>query len=120
MIGVGGSVKAGHSLGGGKQNDASGHFSSTIVLAVITISILTLLCLLFFDPLIKIINTNQELSQFVREYLRTILWFYPVLMINIVFSIFMRTQGNPGLSLLFGVGGKHAEYYFGLPYGHLD
>jgi putative MATE family efflux protein len=106
MIGVGGSVKAGHSLGADKQNDASRHFSLTIVLAVIILLILTLLCFLFFDPLLKMINTNQELSQFVGEYLRTILWFYPVMMINIVFSIFMRAQGNPGLSLLFGVGGS--------------
>lgn len=106
MIGVGGSVKAGHSLGAGKQDQANNHFSSTIVLAVIIISSLTLLCFLLFDPLSRIINSNQELSPFVKDYLGTILWFYPALMVNIVFSIFMRAQGNPALSLFFGVVGS--------------
>lgn len=106
MIGVGGAVKAGHALGAGNQNQANRHFSSTIVLAVIIITALTLLCFLFFDPLLEKINTNRELSQFVELYLGTILWFYPAMMVNIVFSIFMRAQGKPGLSLFFGVVGS--------------
>ena len=106
MIGVGGSVKAGHSLGSGRQDQASRHFSLAIALSIITISTLTLLCVLFIEPLVETINTKQALHPYVRTYLGTILWFYPAMMINIVFSIFMRAQGKPGLSLFFGVAGN--------------
>jgi putative MATE family efflux protein len=106
MIGVGGAVKAGHALGAENYTQASRHFTSTIVLAVIVISVLTLLCFLFIDPLLGKINTSQVLSRFVKSYLGTILWFYPVIMINIVFSIFIRAQGKPGLALIFDLVGN--------------
>ena len=106
MIGVGGSVMAGHSLGSGRQDQASRHFSLTIVLSIITIVALTLLCFFFIEPLLETINTKQALRPYVQTYLRTVLWFYPAMMINIVFSIFMRAQGNPGLSLFFGIAGN--------------
>lgn len=106
MIGVGGAVKVGHALGAGMQTQASRHFSSTIVLAVIIITALTLVCFFFLDSILEKINTSQELSQFVKSYLSTILWFYPVIMINIVFSIFIRAQGRPGLALFFDLAGN--------------
>ena len=106
MIGVGGSVKAGHSLGSGRQDQASRHFSLTIALSIITIVTLTLLCFLFIEPLLETINTKQALRQYVQTYLSTILWFYPAMMINIVFSVFIRAQGKPGLSLFFGLAGN--------------
>lgn len=106
MIGVGGSVKAGHCLGSERRDQASRHFSLTVGLSIITISTLTLLCFLFIEPLVETITTKQALHQSVQTYLGTILWFYPAMMINIVFSIFMRAQGKPGLSLFFGVAGN--------------
>ncbi len=106
MIGVGGAVKVGHALGAGKQNQVNSYFSSTIVLALFIITVLTLLCFAFLDPLLEKINTNQGLSQFVESYLSTILWFYPIIMINIIFSIFLRAQGKPGIALLFDLSGN--------------
>ncbi len=106
MIGVGGAVKAGHALGAENNTQADRHFTSTIVLAVIVITVLTLLCFLFMDPLLGKINTSQALSRFVKSYLGTILWFYPVMMMNIVFSIFLRAQGKPGLALFFDLMGN--------------
>lgn len=106
MIGVGGSVKTGHALGKGDLTQAQQHFTSTIALAIIFIVALTLSSFLVFDPLLEMINTNPLLHPFVECYLRTILWFYPPMMINIIFSIFLRTQGKPVLSLFFGVAGN--------------
>lgn len=106
MVGVGGSVKAGHALGAGREALANRYFSLTIVLAVIIIFSLTLLCGLFFDVIIGKINPNPLLTPLVGVYLGTMLWFYPAMMINIVFSIFMRAQGKPGLSLFFGLAGN--------------
>lgn len=106
MIGVGGAVKAGHALGAGDTTLACRHFSSTFVLALAIIPALALGCLLFLDPILDIISRDHELHQFVAQYLGTILWFYPAMMINIIFFIFLRTQGRPGLSLFFGVAGN--------------
>jgi putative MATE family efflux protein len=106
MIGVGGAVKTGHSLGAGKEGGAAGYFSSTIALAAILIIALSVLCLVFFELLLGKLNTDPALHGFVRSYLWTILWFYPAMMMNIVFSIFIRAEGKPGLSLFFGVAGN--------------
>ncbi len=106
MIGVGGAVKAGHALGAGHPDQAGRHFTATMVLACLVITMLTLACFLFFDPLLEIINTSRVLTRFVRSYLGTILWFYPAMMINIVFSIFIRAQGKPGLALVFDLMGN--------------
>lgn len=106
MIGVGGAVKVGHALGAGNQYQANQHFASTIVLAIIIITGLTLLCFLLLDPLLEMINTRQELNGLVRSYLSTLLWFLPVMMINIIFSIFIRAQGKPGLALFFDLVGN--------------
>ncbi len=101
MIGVGGAVKAGHALGAGNPAQAGTHFTATMVLACLVITALTLVCFLFFNPLLDIINTSPVLTRFVRSYLGTILWFYPAMMVNIVLSIFIRAQGKPGLALMF-------------------
>ncbi|MCP4114607.1 MAG: MATE family efflux transporter [Desulfobacteraceae bacterium] len=106
MTGAGGAVKAGHALGAQKPDQANRHFSSTIGLAVTGVVLLTVLCLVFLEPLLDMLNTGEMLRRPVESYLGTILWFYPAMMMNIVFSIFLRAQGNPGLSLLFGVTGN--------------
>lgn len=106
MIGVGGAVKVGHALGGQNLRQASQHFSETIALVVIVIIVLTLLCFIFIEPLLDMLSRDQALRTSVEQYLGTILWFYPAIMVNIVFSILIRAQGNPGLSLFFGLAGN--------------
>ena len=106
MIGVGGSVKAGHALGAGMQDRAGQWFSLTTALAAGVVGALTAVCFILFDPLINLLNTDPGLHIFLKTYLKTILVFYPAMMMNIVFSIFLRTQGRPGLSLVFGLAGN--------------
>ena len=106
MIGVGGAVKTSHALGSGDQNKSNQHFSSTMALALLIILALTLLCFIFLEFLLSKLNSDPQLYRHVKTYLGTILWFYPAMMINIVFSIFIRAQGKPGLSLFFGIAGN--------------
>ena len=106
MIGVGGAVKVGHALGAENLELARKHFSATIALAVLVITVLTAVCLVFLEPILSILTSQRVLHGTIRLYLGTILWFYPAIMINIVFSILIRAQGNPGLSLLFGLAGN--------------
>ncbi len=106
MIGVGGSVKMGHALGAGNQDMANRHFSSTVALAAVLIIAAMIPCIVFFDLLLAKLNTDPLLYRPLSTYLGTILWFYPAMMINIVFSIFIRAAGKPGLSLFFGLAGN--------------
>jgi putative MATE family efflux protein len=106
MIGVGGAVKAGHALGADNLNQARKHFSATIALAVIVLTALTIFGSTFFDLIVEMLTTDKMLQRSVKTYLGTILLFYPAMMINIVFSILIRAQGNPGLSLFFGLAGN--------------
>jgi len=73
---------------------------------VIVIAALTVFCLVFLDPILDMLTSDRTLQPSVKIYLGTILWFYPAMMINIVFSILIRAQGNPALSLFFGLAGN--------------
>lgn len=106
MIGVGGAVITGHALGAGKPEQAARHFSLTAALAFIAIVLLTGGCLLNLDRFVIMLNAGPGLESLVETYLGTILWFFPAMMMNIVFSIFLRTQGRPGLALCFDLFGN--------------
>jgi putative MATE family efflux protein len=106
MIGVGGAVITGHSLGAGKTGQAARQFSLTTALVFIVIVLLTGGCLLNLERLVVMLNAGPGLDRLVETYLGTILWFFPAMMMNIVFSIFLRTQGRPGLALGFDLLGN--------------
>lgn len=106
MTGVGGAVHTGHALGAGNPHLAGQWFSLTTALTAGIVGMLAMACLLFLDPLLALLNSDPGLHIPLKTYLGSILVFYPMMMMNIVFSIFLRAQGRPGLSLFFGLAGN--------------
>ena len=106
MVSVGGAVKSSRLLGQKKAGEAGSVFAGTLVLSVLSTVVLLILLVIFFEPVMGLIRAGGELYDLCRSYFSVIRWFYPVMMLNISLSVFVRTAGRPELSLVFGLMGN--------------
>ena len=106
MIGTGGSVMISHKRGAGEMNEAHRLFSGTLAVLTMTIAILSVLLVVFFEPVLSLLTRTEELSGPLRSYLGVLRWFYPIMMLNLCICILIRTEGRPALSMVFGLVGN--------------
>jgi len=103
MIGVGGVTLAMQSLGEKDPRRANKRFSLTLLMNAAVSVFAALLLIAFRDVLPGFLNAKGELYPYVRDYLGTMSYFYTFMMMNITFSMFIRGEGKPQLSLVFGI-----------------
>lgn len=106
MIGVGGMTLATHSLGAKDLIRAKQRFTMTLVLNAAVILVFVVLLRVFLNNVVEILNAKGELQSYVKDYIGTMSFFYIFMMMNIVFSMFVRGEGKPQLSLFFGIAGN--------------
>jgi putative MATE family efflux protein len=106
MIGVGGVTLASHSLGEKNHHQANQKFTFalTINLLLNLVCFITLFC--FQEQIIGLLNAKGNIYGYVRDYLGTMKYFYLFMMLNLTFSMFIRSEGKPQLSLLFSLAGN--------------
>ncbi|WHH57805.1 MATE family efflux transporter [Petroclostridium sp. X23] len=106
MIGLGGMTLATHSLGAKDIVRARQRFAFTFVLNAVIILGMAVLLRGLLDNVVYILNAKEELQSYVKDYLGTMSFFYLFMMMNIIFSMFIRGEGKPQLSLFFGIAGN--------------
>ena len=103
-IGVGGSVISGQLIGKNDREKASGVFTQSIVTSLIITALLSVGVFLLFNPILRILKAEGELSAFFKSYYSVMLFSYPLLVITTIFGMFIRTDGKPevfmGISLM--------------------
>ncbi|HEX2953401.1 MAG TPA: MATE family efflux transporter, partial [Bacillota bacterium] len=122
MIGVGGVTLGAQSLGEKKRDQASNYFTTAFGL-VVAVNIVAVIVLFFFqDGIIGMLHAQGVLYGYVRDYLGMIKYFYVFMMANLIFSMFIRSEGKPQLSLAFGVVGNvlniFLDYWFIMKLGY--
>lgn len=95
MIGVGGIAIAGIKFGAGEIEDCNQVFRQTVVTTVAVMVLLCLLVFFSFDMILQILHAEGLLATYFKEYYRIILLELPVMVINSVFGMFIRGEGNP-------------------------
>lgn len=103
MVGVGGVTLAMQSLGEKDMQRANRRFTFTLLLNTLVSILATLLLISFRDVIIGFLNAEGELHYYVKDYLGTMSYFYIFMMMNITFSMFIRGEGKPQLSLVFSI-----------------
>lgn len=103
MTGVGGLTLAMQSLGGGDIVKAKERFTFTMLMNAVIAVVAAAVLIVFRDGVIGLLNAKGELYPYVRDYLGTMSYFYVFMMMNITFSMFIRGEGKPQLSLMFGL-----------------
>lgn len=106
MIGVGGVTLAAQSVGA-KQNDTANCYFSFSLTAILVIDAIIVVALaVFLDEIVMLLGAEGIVYQYVKDFLGVLLYFYIFIMMNIAFSMFIRAEGKPRLSLVFGLAGN--------------
>ncbi|HYE82300.1 MAG TPA: MATE family efflux transporter [Clostridia bacterium] len=103
MVGVGGLTLAVQSLGEKDRQRADRRFTFTVIFNAAVNILAAVILIVFRDSIIGFLNAKGGLYPYVRDYLGTMGYFYTFMMMNITFSMFIRGEGKPQLSLLFGI-----------------
>ena len=103
MIGVGGVTLTMQSLGEKNLQQANRRFTFTVILNAAVSILETVILITFRDAIVGFLNAGGGLYPYVMDYLGTMGYFYTIMMMNITFSMFIRGEGKPQLSLIFGI-----------------
>ena len=119
MFGTGGSAVVAAKIGQGKQEEANRNFSA-LTLTTLIIGILgAVLGNLFCRQICGLLGATPVLMDYGTAYLRTILSFAPVCLLQALFQSFFVTAGRPGLGLSLtvsaGITNMLLDYLFVVP-----
>ncbi len=119
MFGTGGSAVVAAKIGQGKQEEANRNFSA-LTLTTLIIGILgAVLGNLFCRQICRLLGATPVLMDYGTAYLRMILSFAPVCLLQALFQSFFVTAGRPGLGLSLtvsaGITNMLLDYLFVVP-----
>ena len=119
MFGTGGSAVVAAKIGQRKQEEANRNFSA-LTLTTLIIGILgAVLGNLFCRQICSLLGATPVLMDYGTAYLRTILFFAPVCLLQALFQSFFVTAGRPGLGLSLtvsaGITNMLLDYLFVVP-----
>lgn len=121
MFGTGLTAIVARKMGEGKREEACRVFSFVSLCAALFGVVLTAVSFFFLDGLIGLLGSNDALYGYCRDYLLTILGFFPFSILQLVFQNMMVADGRPGLGLLTSLTGGIAnmilDYVFIVPCG---
>ncbi|MBP2642860.1 MAG: multi antimicrobial extrusion protein MatE [Firmicutes bacterium] len=106
MIGVGGVTLATQSRGAKQYDRANSYFSFSLAAILVITTIEVLILAVFLSDIVILLGVEGAVYQYVKDFLGVLLYFYLFSMINIAFSMFIRAEGKPQLSLVFGLAGN--------------
>ncbi|MFD0590336.1 MATE family efflux transporter [Paenibacillus sp. GCM10027627] len=99
-IGMGGATLYSIALGENKPDRARSVFAQSMVLAVIIIGILMSVCLWKLEEMAYLFGANDKIVPYTTDYLKILLTFGVIYVLENVLSIFIRNDGNPKLATL--------------------
>ena len=103
MLGMGGNAQVAKTLGEGKRHRADQYFTLIILSILILGTVLSLLCILFIEPLCYLLGASERLIDYCVDYGRIILFGGIIFMLQVAFQTFFVTAEKPTLGLVFTV-----------------
>lgn len=98
-LGIGGAAMYSMYLGQGKVDKAKGIFTLSFFVAVSTTIIVSAVSLMFMEPMAYFFGANDAIIDFVLDYMFVLLLFGIVFVLESMFSVFIRNDGNPLLAM---------------------
>lgn len=106
MFGTGGSALVARQLGQKREEVARQNFTLIVFVALFAGIFVSVLGLIFLDPLLFFLGANEQLYDYCYEYAHTCLFFLPLMLFTGTFSMFYITRGRAVLGLIFSsIGG---------------
>lgn len=104
MFATGGSAVVATQIGQGKEKEARKNFSLIVLTAFVSSVIISILAIMFLDPLVRLLGASGDLVEPSKNYLRILMLFAPMSVLQMLFQNFFVIAGRPGLGLGLTVG----------------
>lgn len=99
MIGMGGSTRYSISKSTHRKNSSSAIFTQALQFTIILSLTLLVIGLFFSNDIARLLGSSDATHTMTNTYLKTILLFSPMFMLNNLFICFVRNDNNPKLSM---------------------
>lgn len=103
MIGTGGSALVSKTIGEGDKKKANQYFSMLIYLLIITGIILTIIGMVFIEPMSKLLGADESMLKDCITYGRTIIIFLVVFVLQNCFQSFLIVAEKPTFGLIVSI-----------------
>lgn len=121
MISTGGSAIIARKMGDGDGEGAKQDFTMLTIIGVIIGICVTILGLIFMEPMIYALGASDVLFDYCREYLTIMILFAPASILQMLFQMFFVTAGKPvlgmALTILAGIANTILDFIFIVPLG---
>ncbi|PEA85676.1 MATE family efflux transporter [Bacillus thuringiensis] len=97
-IGMGGATLYSIALGENKIERARSIFTQSMTVAIIIVSVLSAICLWKIEDLAYLFGANKVILPYALDYLRVLLMFGVIYVLENILSTFIRNDGNPKLA----------------------
>lgn len=106
MLGTGGSAIIAKRMGEGIIEKARKNFSMIVLTGFLAGVVISVVSLIFLDPLIYLLGSSDMLFGYCKDYLQILLLFMPAFILQVMFQTLFVTAGKPklGLTLIVGAG----------------
>lgn len=98
MISIGGSVRAGKYIGEENKGAANDIFSKTVIVGIAYSLVFMLAGFAGSEALFALLGASPALFGYMHDYFGTLLWFFPVQVLSIVYYYYVRMAGHPRLA----------------------
>lgn len=99
LIGIGANSLVSIKLGQDKKEEAEVIFGNAISLLVLSALALTVLGLIFLDPMLRFLGSSDEILPYARDYMQVILLGSVFQFLSMGMNNFIRSEGNPRIAM---------------------
>ncbi|WP_066889422.1 MATE family efflux transporter [Clostridium nigeriense] len=100
MIGIGAAISYAIKRGNNNENGANRVFTHAIKIGLILGIITTVIGLLFSHDIVRVLGADEIIAPLAGDYLRTLLSFSTVFIINNIMTAFIRNDNAPNLAMI--------------------
>ncbi len=98
-VGVGANSLIARLLGAGDKRQANHAAAQAFLLGVFSGLVVMAVALLWTDPILRLLGARPDTLPLAREYMRTLMWFAPLVFFPMVANNLLRAEGNPVLAM---------------------
>lgn len=111
MLGMGGATRYSIATSQGRHQEGNLFFTNTLWIGL-GLACVFLCCGLFFTgPMARLAGANEDIFQMTQTYLRVILLFSPMFILNDILIAFVRNDGQPRIAMLAMLAGSLSNIF---------
>lgn len=109
MLATGGSAVVARKMGEGKSRESKENLTLLFCVGIGIGFLVLIIGCIFTEPIIKMLGASEVLYEYTYDYLKTLMFFAPFAMLQMLFQYFFVTAGKPKMGLFAIIGGGVAN-----------